>query len=72
MEDEIERVHREENFRDYMGQAIWHITTIQHLMTDKPNEMPQYVELVHPNLKKSKGKQLTKAEIIDHVLEKLR
>ena len=65
-------MHREENFRDYMGQAIWHITTIQHLKTDKPNEMPQYIELAHPNLKVKKEKQLTKAEIIDHVLEKLR
>lgn len=65
-------MHREENFRDYMGQAIWHITTIQHLKTDQPNEMPQYIELAHPNLKVKKEKQLTKAEIIDHVLEKLR
>ena len=55
-----------------MGQSIWHINTIQHLFTEQKNEMPQYIELAHPKLQADKGKQLSKAEIVDHILEKLR
>lgn len=62
--DEVE----ESVFRDYVGQALWHITTIQHLKTDQPNEMPQYVEIMHPNIK---VKEQTAEEIKNEILKKL-
>ena len=67
--EEVERESREDLFRDYVGQALWHITTIQHLKTNVENEMPQYVELSHPE---QKQKQLTAEEIKQHILEELR
>ena len=49
--DEIDKEHKEELFRDYVGQALWHITTIQHFKTTQENSMPQYIELSHPETK---------------------
>lgn len=58
-------------FRDYVGQALWHITSIQHMKTTEPNSMPQYIEFAHPE-KKVRVEPLTAEQIKQRVLEKLR
>lgn len=67
--EEHERQQREDLFRDYVGQTLWVINSIQHLKTTSKNEMPQYVELAHPE--KAAPKQ-TAEEIKQHLLNKLR
>jgi hypothetical protein len=64
--DEIEREQKQQLFQDYVGQALWHITTIQHLKTNVQNSMPQYIELAHPE-RIVKGPQ-TAEEIFNYVL----
>jgi len=44
------------------------INSIQHLKTTRENDMPQYVELAHPEMKE---KQPTAEEIKQHLLKKL-
>ena len=67
MADELERESFETLFRDYVGQSLWHINTIQHLMTTMPNEMPQYVEIAHPE----KVDNSTADDIKAHLLKEL-
>lgn len=69
MLEEKQREAKEELFRDYIGQCLWHITTIQHFQTNEPNNMPQYIELSHPD--KVDKKQVTAEEVKNHILEKL-
>ena len=52
---------------DYVGQAMWHITTIKHAEIGSENDMPQYMEV----LLDKKTKEPTAKEIIDGVLQKL-
>ena len=65
--DEIETAIYQKFFMNYVGQAIWHITTIEHYRYGTENDMPQYAEIVN----KEKAKQPTAKEIIDGVLKKL-
>ena len=69
MIEENEQEQREQLFRDYVGQTLWVINSIQHLKTTATNEMPQYVELAHP-VKVKEGPQTTD-EIIEYVLNGL-
>ena len=69
--EEQERERKEELFRDYVGQALWHITSIQHFKTTEPNKMPQYIILSHPE-RVVEAKPLSAEEIKEHILEKLR
>jgi hypothetical protein len=66
---EIEEERKMEMFRDYVGQTLWVINTIQHFKTTGENNMPQYIELSHPELKKN---QLTANEIKQHILDRLK
>lgn len=68
--EERDREQREDIFRDYVGQTLWVINSIQHLKTTSSNEMPQYVELSHPEMKKKS--QMTAAQIKQHILDRLR
>ena len=68
--EEREREQKEELFRDYIGQALWHITSIQHLKTTEPNKMPQYIELSHPE-RRVEAEPMTAEEIKEHILQKL-
>ena len=69
MTEEIERERAEELFRDYVGQSLWHINTIQHFKTTSENDMPQYVELSHPeSVKDSKTAEEIKQEIMEKLL----
>ena len=70
LSDEIESENNLILFRDYVGQALWHITTIQHMKTEEPNDMPQYIEMAHPE-QVSPEEELTAEQIINNVLEKL-
>lgn len=69
--DELEQYNDTERFRDYVGQSLWHITTIEHLRTNEENTMPQYVLYAHPDDIPTEEKQ-TAEQIINNVLEKLR
>lgn len=60
--DEQEREQNETLFRDYMGQCLWHITTIQHF------GIPQYIELAHPELM---PKEENPEEVKKRILSKL-
>lgn len=71
LKEEIEREQKEQLFRDYVGQTLWIINTIQHLKTTKENDMPQYVEIAHPELKKKDDGLKTTEEIIQYVLDGL-
>lgn len=53
---------------DYVGQALWHLTTLKHAQMGTENDMPQYAEVVNGR----KKKEPTASEIIDGVLQKLR
>lgn len=66
--DEQEREQNETLFRDYMGQCLWHITTIQHLKTSCDNSIPQYIELAHPELM---PKEENPEEVKERILSKL-
>lgn len=66
---EIEEEQHRQLFRDYVGQTLWVINSIQHLKTTSENTMPQYVELSHPETKKN---QPTAEEIKQHILDRLR
>lgn len=65
MADEQEREKQETLFRDYVGQALWHITSIQHFKTSEPNDMPQYVELSHPTTIKPETPDQIKQRILN-------
>ena len=67
--EEVERDHKEEVFRDYVGQALWHITTIQHFKATEKNTMPQYVEISHPETKNLDTRSAE--EIFQYVLDGL-
>ena len=68
MTEEAERERAEQLFRDYVGQSLWHINTIQHFKTTSENDMPQYVELAHPESAKDKR---TAEEIKQEIMAKL-
>lgn len=70
MIEEQQREEKEELFRDYVGQCLWHIVTIQHFKTTEENKMPQYVELSHPE-KVEKVKPITAEEVKEHLLFEL-
>lgn len=67
--EEREQEDRLEMFRDYVGQTLWVINSIQHLKTTSENKMPQYVELSHPE-RKLQGPQ-TAEEVYEYVLNGL-
>ena len=69
IKEEFEREYKEEVFRDYVGQALWHITTIQHFKATEKNTMPQYIELSHPETKNEDTR--SSEEIIQYVLDGL-
>ena len=68
IEDVLEEAHQKAFFRDYMGQAAWHVTSIEHVKVGTENDMPQYVVAAHPE---KMPKEQTAEEIINGVLEKL-
>ena len=68
--ERIKEEWRKDLFTNYVGQSLWHMNTILHLFTDKENEMPQYVELSHPEVS-PKVENLTADQIINNVLTEL-
>jgi hypothetical protein len=66
---EIERDNQYEIYTSYVGQTLWHLNTIAHLYTTAPNDMPQYLEIAHPEARK---KEPTADEIKRNLWEKLR
>lgn len=70
--EEIEESSNAELFRNYAGQALWHITRVLYSVYTDEEELPlpQYVRLSHPEIN-DKTKEPTAKEIINSVLEKL-
>ena len=68
LEEEVEQEHKLELYRDYVGQTLWVLNSIAHLYTTGKNDMPQYVELSHPE---AATKKMTAAEIKQHILKEL-
>lgn len=66
--DEIETAIYQKFFMDYVGQAVWHITTIKHAEVGTENDMPQYAEIISGE----KANEPSADEIIAGVLKKLR
>ena len=65
----IEAEKEKELFMDYVGQCLWDIATSLRAMGGAENDMPQYIELSHPEKQK---KKMTAEQIKNHVLEGLR
>ena len=63
----FEEAYRAELFHEYAGQVLWNINQIQNLKVEKPNDMPQYLDLLYPVTKEEE----TADSIIKQVLEKL-
>ena len=63
----FEEEYRAELFREYTAQTLWNINQIQNLKVEKPNDMPQYLDLLYPVTKEEE----TADNIIKKVLEKL-
>jgi len=70
LSERIKEDWRKDLFTNYVGQNLWHINTILHLFTEKENEMKQYVELSHPEMK-PESEKLTAHQIINNVLTEL-
>ena len=68
IENELEEARQWSLFRDYVGQASWHVTTIKHAEAGTENDMPQYITMAHPE---KKLEEQSAQEIISGVLEKL-
>ena len=68
VEDVLEEAKQWNLFRDYVGQASWHVTSIKHAEAGTENDMPQYIVMAHPE---KKPEEQSAQEIISGVLEKL-
>lgn len=56
-------------FMDYVGQMVWSIDTAIEAAFGGENKVPQYIELVHPEMKK---KDMSTEEVKQHILERMR
>lgn len=66
----FEEAYREEVFREYAGQILWNINQIQNMKVEKPNEMPQFLDIIHPE-EMNEPEKLTAKQIINNVLKEL-
>ena len=55
----------------YVAQCLWEIDSILQGVAGAENKMPQYIDLIYPEMKKNKSDDMTADEIVEHVLEGL-
>ena len=66
----FEEAYRAEVFHEYAGQILWNINQIQNLKVEKPNDMPQFLDIIHPE-EVEEPEKLSAKQVIDNVLKEL-
>ena len=64
----LEEERDKEFFCDYAGQALWIVSSMVAGLAESEAQLPQYIEMVHPELKPKKE---TAESIKQHVLARL-